>query len=545
MRMTEKLAIHGGKPAVFRPPLPFSSISSAERDALTRFMDKNLPLSGFHGSARPSFFGGQEVLAFEAAWQKRFGSAHVISMNSATSGLIAALGAVGIGPGDEVIVPPYSMSASAIAPVFYGGIPVFADIDPDYFCLSVESVEKALTPATRAIIAVNLFGHPADLKGLRALADKRGIHLIEDSAQATLAVENGKTVGTIGHIGIYSLNIHKHIQTGEGGVCVTADAELAKRLQLIRNHGENVTEWLGVNDLTNLVGFNFRMTEMAASIGTVQLARIDELVDRVVKTAQRLTEGTRNLEGLTVPAVREGCSHNYYMWSLKFDTAALGCSREAFSAALTAEGFPNAVGYVKPIYWLPMFERRIAIGREGFPFNLRNRQYPRGLCPVTERMHISEILQYQPVSWQVDDAQVEMMIEAIHKVHPTGCKPCRLITKKCRHDQIHFHSLMQELPFSEAFFDHVGVSHDLQHRDIDAHGPGGQLSHAARPQQEGTGAFPRFRSKTLTRAAQVSNHDGKVNDQVMCVYGGGYVADMTQTRLTRHDGPEIVRAVLD
>jgi dTDP-4-amino-4,6-dideoxygalactose transaminase len=338
-------------------------------------------------------------------------------MNSATSGLIAAMGAVGIGPGDEVIVSPYSMSASAIAPLFYGGVPVFADIDPDYFCLDYDSVVKAITPATRAIIAVNLFGHPAELARLRKLADEKGLYLIEDSAQATLATEHGRFVGTVGHIGIYSLNIHKHIQTGEGGVCVTADPEIAKRLQLIRNHGENVTDWLGVDDITNLVGFNFRMTELGAAMARVQLSRIEELVGRVEKIAARLTEGLGNLKGITLPAVRSGCSHNYYMWSVKIDAAALGASRDAFSKALAAEGFPNATGYVKPIYWLPMFQKRIAIGREGFPFTLRDRHYPMGLCPVVERMHNELLLQYQPVSWNVDDEQLEMMIEAFRKVH--------------------------------------------------------------------------------------------------------------------------------
>jgi len=415
--MTDQLAILGGKPAVRRPLEAFNSITGAERDAALRFLDRGEPLSGFHGSAIPTFFGGAEVQAFEKEWCARFGTAYAISMNSATSGLIAAMGAVGIGPGDEVIVPPYSMSASAIAPIFYGGVPVFADIEPDYFCLDYDAVVKAITPTTRAIIAVNLFGHPAELARLRKLADDRGLYLIEDSAQATLATEQGRHVGTIGHIGIYSLNIHKHIQSGEGGVCVTADPELAKRLQLIRNHGENVTDWLGVHDITNLVGFNFRMTELGAAMARVQLSRIGDLVGRVEKIAARLTAGLGNLKGIILPAVRPGCTHNYYMWSVRIDAAALGASRDAFSKALAAEGFPNATGYVKPIYWLPMFQKRIAIGREGFPFTLRDRHYPAGLCPVVERMHTQELLQYQPVSWSVDDEQVEMMIDAFRKVH--------------------------------------------------------------------------------------------------------------------------------
>jgi perosamine synthetase len=415
--MKEHLAIHGGKPAVRRPLSAFRGIGSHERDAVARFFDQAGPLSGFHGSPQPTFFGGAEVRAFEAEWCERFNVANAVSLNSATSALIAAMGAIGIGPGDEVITSPYTMTATAVAPLFYGGIPVFADIEPDYFCLDVAAVERAITPRTRAIIAVNIFGHPSELLKLRALADARGIYLVEDNAQAVLAQEGLRLAGTIGDIGIYSLNIHKHIQSGEGGVCVTADPHLAQRLQLIRNHGENVVDWLKVEDLTNIVGFNFRMTELSAAIARAQLARIDGLVARAETIAQRLTSGTTELAGFTPPAVRSTCRHNYFMWSAKIDPARLGTSRAAFSNALAAEGFPNAQGYVDPIYRLPMFQRRIAIGRDGFPFNLSARTYPAGLCPVAEEMRDAQLLQFQPVSWDADDDQVDMLIEAVRKVH--------------------------------------------------------------------------------------------------------------------------------
>lgn len=417
--MNSKLAIFGGEPAVKRPLDAFNAIGPEEKAAVINFLDQGTVLSGFHGSARPSFFGGEQVVAFEAAWNARFGTKHSISVNSATSGLMAAMGAIGIGPGDEVIVPPYTMTATAVAPLVYGGIPVFVDIDPDYFCLDPVLVEQAITPATKAIIAVNLFGHPAELTSLRALADAKGLYLIEDNAQAVIAEEDGKLAGTIGHIGVYSLNVHKHIQVGEGGVCVTNDPELALRLQLIRNHGENVTDWLNVKDLSNLVGFNYRMTEITAAMARVQLEKVDALVERVERVCNTFTQGLSDLTGLTPPKVRQGCRHTYYMWSAKFDTALVGTTREKFSNALAAEGFPNAGGYVKPIYQIPMFQQRIAIGKNGFPFNAgaQQRPYPQGLCPVTERMHTKELIQFQPVSWNVDATQTEMLIEAVRKVH--------------------------------------------------------------------------------------------------------------------------------
>ena len=417
--MSSELAISGGSPAVRRPLTPFNAIGPREKAAVVDFLDRDGLLSGFHGSARPSFFGGEQVLAFEQAWSDRFAVKFSVSMNSATSGLMAAMGAIGIGPGDEVIVPPYTMTATALAPLVYGGIPVFVDIDPEYCCLDAARVEQAITPATRAILAVNLFGHPAELKRLRALADARGIYLIEDNAQAVLAEEDSRLAGTIGHIGIYSLNVHKHIQVGEGGVCVTDDPQLATRLQLIRNHGENVIDWLGVEDLSNLIGFNYRMTEITAAMARVQLDRVDELVQRVEAVCNALTAGLSDLPGFTPPKVRSGCRHNYYMWSAQFDAKQVGATREKFSQALAAEGFPNACGYVRPIYQLPMFQQKIAMGRHGFPFNWggKSPDYRFGLCPVTERMHQETLIQFQPVSWDVDEEQVAMLIEAVRKVH--------------------------------------------------------------------------------------------------------------------------------
>lgn len=411
------LALDGGTPAVSRPIRPFNAIGSDERDAVLRVLDSARPLSGFYGSPQPGFFGGPEVLALESAWCARFGCAHAVAVNSATSGLVAAVGAAGIGPGDEVILPPVTMSATAMAVLAYGGIPVFVDLEPDHFCLDPDLVEAAITPATRAIIAVNLFGHPAELIRLRALADARGLVLIEDNAQAALGTELGRWCGTIGHIGVFSLNVHKHIQAGEAGVCVTDAADFARRVQLIRNHGENVVEWLGVDDLTNAFGFNYRPTEITAAVALAQLGRIEERVARCEHIGTRLSAALHDFPGLVPPPVRTGCRHVYFMWTAKFDAAQVGCSRAAFCNALKAEGVPVAEGYVRPLYHLPLFQQRRAMGRDGFPFTLTDRRYPPGLCPVAEDLYAHSIVQFQPVSWDVDDEQIDMIAAAFRKVH--------------------------------------------------------------------------------------------------------------------------------
>lgn len=411
-----ELAIRGGEPAV-RGLLPaYPSMGQAEVDAVTEVVRSGC-LSGFYGSAGPEFLGGPTVRAFEAAWAERYGVKHVVSVNSATSGLFAAMGAVGVGPGDEVIVPCTTMSATAMAPLVYGAIPVFADLEDETFCLDIAAVREAITPKTKAILAVNLFGHPARLAELRALADEQGLYLVEDNAQAPLGREGEARCGTVGHIGVFSLNFHKHIHTGEGGMCVTDDDRLAQRLQLIRNHGENLVETLGLEDATNIIGFNYRMTELSAAVGLAQTERIEEHVSDRERLAERLSEGTRGLPGWTVPAVREGCRHNYYCWTVRYDEDVVGVDRATFSRALEAEGFPHTQAYVQPLYLLPVFQRRVAFGRDGFPFNQSNRTYEKGLCPVGERLHEREILFFEPCAYLVDDDQADQLVEAVRKVH--------------------------------------------------------------------------------------------------------------------------------
>lgn len=413
-RMTDKLAIFGGTPAVTRRFALYPSVGQAEADAVARVMASGT-LSAFYGSWGDEFLGGPMVKRFERAWADRFRVKHAVSVNSATSGLIAAMGAIGVTPGCEVIVPPYTMSATAVAPLFYGGIPVFADIDEDTFTLDVDAVRAAITPKTKAILAVNLFGHPARLAALRELADKHGIYLVEDNAQAILAEEDGRYAGTVGHIGVFSLNYHKHVHTGEGGMCTTNDDRLAQRLQMIRNHAENIVEPLGIEDPTNLVGQNYRMTEMSAAVGLAQLERLDHHVGRRATLGRILTETSEGLEGLSPARARAGCTHAYYLWTARIDESRLGVTRAVFSKALAAEGFTHFNGYVRPLYLLPLFQRRIAFGT--YPFNLTERTYPKGLCPVTERMHERELLCYETCAEDVDEEGARLLGAAICKVH--------------------------------------------------------------------------------------------------------------------------------
>lgn len=409
------LALLGGAPALTRPLAPYNSMGKDEVAAVSRVL-RSGKLSCFIGAWCEDFDGGPEIKAFEYAWAAKVGSRHAISMNSNTSGLIAALGAIGVSPGDEIIVPPMTMSATVMAPLIYGGIPVFVDMEPDFFCLDPEKVRAAITIRTRAILAVDLFGHPAALQELRSLADEKGIYLIEDAAQAPLATENGRCAGTIGHIGVFSLNYHKHIHTGEGGICCTDDDDLALRLRAIRNHGENIVEPLGIHDATNMVGFNFRLTEIGAAIGIEQLKKIDHLVTERETIGSRLSDSVKGLLGLIPPSVRHDCRHVYYVWAARYDAETAGVSRATIAKALRAEGVPVVEGYVKPLYLLPAFQRRIAIGRQGWPFTLTDRTYGEGLCPVAERLFKKEMLEFCICSYALSEMEQAGVIRAFHKV---------------------------------------------------------------------------------------------------------------------------------
>jgi len=415
VKRNNKLSLLGGKPLISSKLKPYKTIGLKEFISISDVM-KSGYLSGFIGAWCEEFHGGPKVQELENSWKNVFKCNHAISVNSNTSGLIAALGAIGLSPGDEVIVPPMTMSASVIAPLFYGGIPVFVDIEDQFFCLDIEKVKAAISDKTKVILAVNLFGHPADLRELRLLADQKGIYLIEDSAQCPLAQENGVFAGTIGHIGIFSLNYHKHIQTGEGGICCTNDDQLAFRLKAIRNHGENIVETLDVKDATNLLGFNFRMTELSAAVGIEQLKKISKFVSNRETIANKLSESTNFIKGFQPPKVRKDCRHVYYVWAAKVNEDELQISRNTLAKALLAEGVPIEEGYCKPLYLLPAFTRRIAIGNNGWPFSMTKINYRKGLCPVAEYTYEKSLLEFCICSFQLKNHELKKVINSFHKI---------------------------------------------------------------------------------------------------------------------------------
>ena len=417
---SQSLAIRGGQPLITTPFPPYRSLGEEEIVAANRVLRSGV-LSAFIGAAGPGFLGGPEVQALEREASERFGVRHVVSVNSWTSGLVAAVGAIGIEPGDEVIVTPWTMVATATAILHWNGIPVFVDVDPTSFNLDPARVEAAISKRTRAILCADIFGQSADLHSLRAIADRHGLRLLTDTAQAPGALLAGRSAGTGADIGGFSLNYHKHIHCGEGGLLVTDDDRLAERLRLIRNHGEAVIRSEDPTDLANIIGHNFRLGEIEAAIAREQLRKLSDLVASRQHAAERLRAGLADLPGLRLPAVSHRATHVYYVFGMVLDPGLLGHSRSWIVDALKSEGVPALFAGYQCIHLNPLFRHRIAYGSNGFPWKGLTRgdstvTYGSGLCPVAEDLHQRTFIGLNLCAHPYTDSEIDQVVAAFRKV---------------------------------------------------------------------------------------------------------------------------------
>lgn len=417
------LAINGGTKIRTKLFEPYNTIGQEERDAVNRVMDSGV-LSKFLGAWEDDFFGGSEVQAFEKEWSEEFNVKYSVSVNSNSSGLHAALGACGIGYGDEVIVSPYSMSVSATAPLVWNATPVFADINPNHYNIDVESIKKNITPKTKAIVVVHIMGCPADMNEIMEIAKKHNLFVIEDAAQSPYSLYKGKRVGTIGDIGVFSLNYHKHIHTGEGGMCVTNNDKLFEKMQMIRNHAESIVEAKGEKELVNMLGFNFRLTEIQAAIGRVQLKKLRKEVEIRQKYALQFNDAFEKYDFITTTHLSDR-THSYYFQAFQIDSEKTGVERENFLEAVRAElmpirtredeGVPIYGGYVKPLYLIPMFQRKVVYKNGNFPFK-DNIQYNKGICPIVEEMYYKKLWVHDFTKSSLKEDDVMDVIKAYKKV---------------------------------------------------------------------------------------------------------------------------------
>ena len=414
----EKLALLGGTPVIQKEFKKYNPLGREELDAAKNVIDSGV-LSQFLGCWHEDFYGGPKVQEFEMEAAKYFGVKHAVTVNSWTSGLVAAVGAIGIEPGDEVIVSPWTMSASATAILHWNGIPVFADIDIDTYNLCPDSIQQNISPQTKAIMVVDIFGQSADMDVIMEIAKKYKLKVISDTAQAPGALYGDKYAGTCADVGGFSLNYHKHIHTGEGGILVTNDDDIAERLQLIRNHAEVVVEGKGVTNLTNMVGHNFRLGEIECAMGIEQLKKLKGLVQSRQLLAETLTEGLKSLDGLKTPTQFNNRTHVYYVYAMQLDLEVLQVSRQKIVEALAAEGVIVSSSY-QNIHLIPLYQKKIAFGSKGFPwsseFCKREISYKKGICPNAEYLNDNSYMGFGMCVYDLTLEDIKLIIKSFHKV---------------------------------------------------------------------------------------------------------------------------------
>ena len=269
-------------------------------------------------------------------------------------------------------------------------------------------------------MTVDIFGRSANIADINEIARKYNLRVICDSAQAPGAVVEGGFAGTLGDIGGISLNYHKHIHTGEGGVIFTNDDDLANRMMLIRNHGEVVAENLGIKKIENLIGFNFRLGELESAIGREQLKKLPALISSRQAAAMQLDRGLRDLEGLKLPSTPAGSTHVYYVYGMVLSGKALRSGRQNIIRALEAEGVEGIASGYQNLHLLPVYQKKIAFGEDGFPWNTSAEaakiDYSKGVCPTAEKLHDFSFLGLNLCKFEYSEAEVTLVIEAFQKV---------------------------------------------------------------------------------------------------------------------------------
>ena len=344
---------------------------------------------------------GPKVEEFERAFATFTGSAFAVAVSSGTAALHAAMAALGIVPGDEVIVPAITFVASANGVVYQGGTPVFADVDPRTLLVDPADVERKITPRTRAIIAVDYAGQPCDYAALRALAARHGLALVADACHALGGAEGGQPVGSLADLSTFSLHPVKPITCGEGGVITTNDADLAAKMRVFRNHGistdfrqrEKLGSW--AYEMVGL-GYNYRLSDLQCALAASQLRKLPGWVARRQEIAARYDAAFAAATAFRPLAVRPGVAHGYHLYVISLHA---GLDRDAFFTDLRAQGIGANVHYA-PVYLHPFYREKF--GTEP------------GLCPAAESAY-AQILTL-PVFPRMTDADADDVIAAVQRV---------------------------------------------------------------------------------------------------------------------------------
>ena len=280
---------------------------------------------------------GEKVEEFEKEFAKYIGVKHAVATNSGTSALHTALIACGIGKGDEVITTPFTFIASVNSIVFCNAKAIFVDIEEETFNINAKLIEEKITKKTKALMPVHLYGNPCDMEAVKAIAKKHNLRIIEDACQAHGAEINGKKIGSF-DIGCFSFYPSKNITTGEGGMITTDDDEIAEKSRMLRNHGSKVRYY------HELIGYNYRMTDISAAIGIAQLKKLDSFNKKRIENAQYLTKKLSKLNWLITPKVKKGCKHVFHQYTIRI----IGKNRNEVAKFLQDKGIGNSIYYPVP-----------------------------------------------------------------------------------------------------------------------------------------------------------------------------------------------------
>ncbi|MCB4755550.1 MAG: DegT/DnrJ/EryC1/StrS family aminotransferase [Elusimicrobia bacterium] len=371
-----------------------------------------------------SFLGGPNVRKFEGLWAKMHDARYAISVNSATSGLTTALLAAGIQPGEEVITTPFTFTATATSIVLAQAIPVFADIDIETFCLDPSSVEEKIHQKTAAVMPVHILGNAGYFDQILKTAQKKNLLLIEDSAQSPGGTYKGKPLGSFGDAGVFSFQETKNVMTGEGGMITTSDPRVAEKCRLIRNHGESIpTNDDPADYLKNVIGYNFRMTELTAALGWIQTNKLPFLNKIRRKNGLYLRNRLTEVAGdfITPQKLTNPESFAPYCAGFRWNPEASGLSRDLIAETLRSEGIPVATGYPRLLSENPLFTRKIAFGSNGWPFINHHRfslSYGDGRkeWPNATRLQYFEYLGFFQVGWPNTEEDMEDIVSAFEKI---------------------------------------------------------------------------------------------------------------------------------
>ncbi len=286
---------------------------------------------------------GPRVADFEQAFADYIGVEHAIAVNSGTAALHAALLAHGIGDGDEVITTPFTFIATSNSVLFTGAKPIFADIEDDTFNINPDAIMEKITSKTKAILPVHLYGHPAEMNAIMEVAEDHNLAVIEDACQAHGAVYDGEKVGSFG-TGTFSFYPTKNMTTSEGGMITTNDQNIADRARMIRSHGSRQRY------VHEMLGYNFRMTDISASIGLVQLNKIGEFTRQRQSNAEYLSRGLKRVDRVTVPIVRHNCEHVFHQYTIRAQ------DRDGLVETLSENGVGTGVYYPIPTHKQPFYQ---------------------------------------------------------------------------------------------------------------------------------------------------------------------------------------------